>query len=104
MLVKDYVDDVLSVPITRIGNKYIVEAIELVLDTKEHKFYKRLSDIIGKQPTYLEKAMRDAKTFGLAFMDKDLKEKIFNGSDTVTTTEYILRAAEYYRRTYEDKT
>ncbi len=103
MLVKDYVDDVLSVPVTRIGNKYIVEAIELVLDTKEHKFYKQLSDIIGKSPEYLEKAMRDAKNFGLSYMDKDLKEKIFNGSDAVTTTEYILKAAKYYRRTYEDK-
>ena len=59
MLKKDYVDDVLSVPVTRIGNKYIVEAIELVLDTKEHKFYKKLSEIVGGTPEYLEKAMRD---------------------------------------------
>lgn len=100
MSIKDFVDNTLCVPVTRIGNRYIVEAIEIVLDTKEHKFYKRLSEILGQSPEYLEKAMRDAKTLGLSYMDENLRQAIFGKID-VPTSEYILKAAEYYRRTYE---
>lgn len=103
MDIKDFVDNILAVPVTRIGNRYIIEAIELVLDTREHKFYKRLSDILGKSPEYLEKAMRDAKTLGLTYMDASLRQEIFGGVN-ISTSEYILKASEYYRRTYEVKT
>ena len=103
MTIKEYVDDVLSVPVTRVGNKYIVEAIEIVLDTKEHKFYSKLSDILKVTPHYLEKAMRDAKNLGLSYMDQGLKQTIFNKTTMLATNEYIIKAAEYYRRTYENK-
>lgn len=98
MTIKEYVDSTLCVPVTRIGNKYIVEAIELVLDTREHKFYGKLAEILNTNTRYLEKAIRDAKNLSLEYMDSKLKQEIFNKND-VTTTEYIIKAAEYYRRT-----
>ena len=103
MTVKEFVDDVLCVPVTRIGNKYIVEAIELVIDTKEHKFYSRLSEIHKVTPQYLEKAMRDAKNLSLLYMGDGLKKTIFHKDSGVTVNEYIIIAAEYYRRVYENK-
>lgn len=103
MNIKYFVDSVLCVPATRVGNRYIVEAIELVIDTREHKFYKRLSDIIGRSPEYLEKAMRDAKNLGLTYMNPITRQLIFGKAD-VPTSEYILKASEYYRRKYEVKT
>lgn len=102
MTISEYVDEILCVPVTRIGNRYIVEAIELVLDTREHKFYSRLAEIHKATPRYLEKAMREAKNIGLLGMDAQLKQSIFN-NEYLATNEYIIRAAEYYRRTYEDK-
>lgn len=98
MSIKEFVDSVLCVPVTRIGNRYIVEAIELVLDTKEHKFYSKLCSILNVTSGYLEKAMRDAKLLGLEYMDPEKKQQIF-GKSEVTTTEYVLKAADYYRRT-----
>ena len=103
MTIKEYVDDVLQVPVTRIGNRYITEAIELVLDSREHKFYNKLAGILRVNTHYLEKAMRDAKTTGLLQMSPELKLEIFGKAD-VPTSEYIIRATEYYRRRYEDKT
>lgn len=103
MNIKEYVDDILCVPVTRIGNKYIVEAIEFVVDTREHKFYARLADIHKTTPRYLEKAMRDAKDLSLNSMATSMKQSIFNNDLTPTTAEYVIRAAEYYRRTYENK-
>lgn len=102
MTIKEYVDTILCVPVTRIGNRYIVEAIELVVDTREHKFYNKLAEILNTNSRYLEKAMRDAKRLSLSYMDGSMKQLIFNRAD-VTTNEYIIKAAEYYRRTYEDK-
>lgn len=102
MTIKEYVDDVLCVPVTRIGNRYILEAIELVLDTRDHKFYQRLAAILEVTPSYLEKAMRDAKTLALTYMDSESRQDIFGKAD-VPTTEYIIKASEYYRRTYENK-
>ncbi len=101
MSVKEFVDAVLAVPVTRIGNKYIVEAIEVVLDTHEHKFYGMLCDILNVRSAYLEKALRDAKELGLKYMDPEIRLEIF-GKERVATTEYVLKAAEYYRRTYEN--
>ena len=103
MSIKEYVDDVLCVPVTRIGNLYIVEAIEFVVDTREHKFYSKLAEIHKTTPRYLEKAMRDAKDLSLTSMATSLKQTIFSNDLTPTTAEYVIRAAEYYRRTYEDK-
>lgn len=99
MSIKEFVDNVLCVPVTRIGNRYIVEAIELVLDTKEHKFYRRLSEILECDSKYLEKAMRDAKDLSLCYMESNLRQEVF-GKQDVPTSEYVLKAAEYYRRTY----
>lgn len=100
MNIQDYVDDVLQIPTTRIGNRYIVEAIEIVLDTKEIKFYKKLSDVTGASVGSIEKAMRTAKDFGLMAMDKSLTKEIF-GAYSVSTSEYIIKATNYYRRNYE---
>lgn len=102
MTVKEYVEDVLCVPVTRIGNRYIVEAIEIVLDTKEHKFYERLAYIHNTNSRYLEKAMRTAKNMSLLTMTTDEKLLIFGKLD-VTTSEYVLKSAEYYRRRYENE-
>ena len=103
MTISEYVDNVLCVPVTRVGNKYIVEAIELVLDIREHKFYTKLAEIHEVSSKYLEKAMRDAKNLGLDYMDKSLRQIIFNKEEVLATNEYIVKAADYYRRTYEDK-
>ena len=102
MDVKSFVDNELCVPVTRIGNKYVVEAIELVLDTHNHKFYNRLAEITQTSPRYLEKAMRDAIQLGLRYMNIPLRESIF-GTRSPSTTEYVIIVAEYYRRTYADK-
>lgn len=100
MTVKDFVDTILCVPVTRAGNRYIVEAIEIVLDTQEHKFYERLAEIHETTPQILEKAIRDAKCLGLSHMDMIMRNVIFQKID-LPTTEYIVKAALYYRRTYE---
>ena len=102
MTVKEYVEDVLYVPVTRIGSKYIVEAIEVVLDTREHKFYERLATIHNKSSRYLEKAMRTAKNISLLTMSTDEKLLIF-GKLNVTTNEYIVKSAEFYRRNYSNE-
>lgn len=102
MTVQEYVNDTLCVPVTRIGNRYIVEAIEWVLDTHEHKFYNKLAEIHKTTARYLEKALRDAKNLSLSNMTPQNIQEIF-GKGNVATNEYIIRAAEYYRRTYEDK-
>lgn len=100
MTVQDYVNDILCVPVTRVGNRYITEAIELVLDTKDHKFYPRLAELLGVSTTYLEKAMRDAKNLGLEYMDKNERSVIFTKEDP-KVSEYVNIAAAYYRRKYE---
>lgn len=102
MTVKEFVDEILCAPVTRVGSKYIVEAIEIVLDTKEHKFYDRLATIHDTDTRYLEKAMRTAKDISLFRMNTNDKLLIFNGM-TVTTSEYILKSAEYYRRKYNNE-
>lgn len=103
MTVSEFVDRVLCVPVTRVGYRFIVEAIELVIDTREHKFYNRLSEIHSTTPRYLEKAMRDAKNLGMNYMNMEDRQDIFNKETTLATSEYIIRAAEYYRRNNEDK-
>ncbi len=45
MTVKQFVTDELQVPVTLAGNQWIVEAIEIVLDTGDYKFNQRLSEI-----------------------------------------------------------
>ena len=100
MSISEFVNNLLCIPVTRVGNQYIIEAIEIVIDTKNHKFYNKLSAVTGKSVRYLEKAMRDAKTLGLAYMDDELKKSVFNTGGEVATTEYVLRASEYYRRNY----
>ena len=103
MSLREFVDDVLCVPVTRVGYKYLVEAMELVLDTHEHKFYDKLSDILQVSTRYLEKAMRDAKNISLISMDDNKKQEIFGNTGTQTVTEYVIKCAEYYRRCYEIK-
>lgn len=103
MTVSEFVDKVLCVPVTRVGYRFIVEAIELVIDTREHKFYNRLAEIHNTTPRYLEKAMRDAKNIGINYMSAQDRQDILNKDTTLATNEYIVRAAEYYRRNNEDK-
>lgn len=104
MTVKEFVDDVLCIPVTRIGNKYIIEAIELVIDTKNHKFYDTLSKITHQSVRCLETAIRQARLLGLNYMMADDREAIFgNNSPCPENTTYIVKAAEYYRRNYENK-
>lgn len=103
MNIGEFVDKVLCVPVTRVGYRFIVEAIELVIDTREHKFYNRLAEIHNTTPRYLEKAMRVAKNLGMEYMSVQDKQEIFNKDETLATSEYIIRAAEYYRRNNEHK-
>lgn len=103
MTVSEFVDKVLCVPVTRVGYRLIIEALELVLDTREYKFYNRLAEIHNTTPRYLEKALRDAKNLGLDCMALQDKEAIFNKEETPATSEYIIKAAEYYRREYEEQ-
>lgn len=102
MTIKEFVDDVLCVPVTRIGNKYIIEAIELVVDTRNHKFYETLANITHQSVRCLETAIRQAKILGLSYMKATDKLAIFGETACPENTTYILRAAEYYRRNYEN--
>ena len=106
MTVQSYVNEVLQVPVTRIGNKHTVEAIEIVLDTYDHKFYPQLCKVTGKPVKQLEKSLRDAKEKSFSFMATDLKEKIFpviGNRTTISNTEFIVLAAQWYRENYENE-
>ena len=106
MTIQTYVNEILQIPVTRIGNKYTVEAIEIVLDTYDHKFYPRLCGTTGKTAGQLEKSLRDAKERSLSFMDQDLRSKIFPilaNRTTISNTEFSVLAAQYYREKYENK-
>lgn len=99
MTEREYVDTVLQVPVTRVGFTYIVESIEYIMDTHDTKFYTKLSEITGKSTRVLEKTLRDAKNLGLSYMDEATRKELFP-SGSPTTTEYIIRATEHYRRNY----
>lgn len=106
MTIQGYVNEVLQIPVTRIGNKHTVEAIEIVLDTHDHKFYPQLCEVTGKTVGQLEKSLRDAKEKSFSFMDNTLKEKIFpviNNRAKVSNTEFIVLAAQFYKENYENK-
>ena len=104
MTIKEYVDSILRVPVTRVGNKFIVEALEIVLDTKNHKFYATLADLTHQTLRYLETAIRTAKIIGLNRMNSKERTEIFKEEgpypDNIT---YIVKAAEHYRRNYENE-
>ena len=102
MTEREFVDQVLRVPVTRIGFMYVVEAIEYLVDTRDTKFYPKLAELTGKSTRALEKPMREAKNLGLQCMNKVTKDEMFP-EGAPTTTEYILRATEYYRRKYHEK-
>ena len=101
MTIQQFVNDQLQVPVTLSGNKLIVEAIEIVLDTQDYNFYSRLSEVSKKSPRQLEKPLRDAKNKSLEYMKSSLKSQLF-GSSTPTTKTYVALAAEYYRRIHEN--
>ena len=106
MTIQNYVNEVLQIPVTRIGNKYTVEAIEIVLDTRDYRFYPRLTSITGKTTSQLEKSIREVKNKSLLTLDEDLKKKIFpiiRGKAGLSNTEFIVLAAQYYREQYENK-
>lgn len=103
MTVKQFVEETLAVPMTRVGFKYIVQAIELVLDTQDHKFYGILAETTGVKKARLEKEIRTAKNLGLLYMSKETRNRIFGSMNHQTTSEFILKASEYYRRKYADK-
>lgn len=100
MTIQQFVIDELQVPVTLAGNKLIVEAIEIVLDTQDYNFYPKLSEVSKKSPRQLEKPLRDAKNKGLDYMNSTLKQQIF-GNTLPTAKSYVILAAEYYRRVYE---
>ena len=102
MPVRDFVDEVLCVPITRIGSRYITEAIEIVLDTHDIKFYPRLVAMTHINARQLEKSIRDARLLSLRYMSSEERVNIF-GEGTPNNSEYILKATEYYRRKYANK-
>ena len=106
MTIQGYVNEVLQIPVTLIGNRYSVEAIEIVLDTYDHRFYPRLCEITGKPMSQLEKPLRIAKEKSLMFMDEEKKNEIFpiiHNRTTISNTEFIVLAAQYYREKYENK-
>ena len=106
MTVQSYVNEVLQIPVTRIGNRYAVEAIEIVLDTYDHRFYPKLCETTGKTTAQLEKSLRDVKEKSLSLMENSLKNKIFpilGNRTTISNTEFIVLAAQYYRENYENK-
>lgn len=106
MTLQKYVNDILQIPVTRIGNRYTVEAIEIVLDTHNHKFYPRLCEVTGKTTNQLELALRIAKEKSLAFMATDVQDKIFaslRDKTSISNTEFIVLAAQGYKEEYENK-
>ena len=102
MDIKNYVEEILSIPMTRIGFKYVVEAIELVLDTQDYKFYLHLAKIHNTTTRAIEKAMRVVKDMSLTYIDDSYRLSIF-GAEDPSVTEYVIKATEYYRRNYEEK-
>lgn len=103
MTIQQYVNEVLRVPVTIVGNKLIVEAMEIVHDTHEHKFYPTLAAATGKSPRQLDKPLRQARNKSLENITIPLKQEIFGDRITVTVTEFIVKATQHYRRIYEDK-
>lgn len=106
MTIQSYVNDILKIPVTRIGNKHTVEAIEIVLDTYDHKFYPHLCSMTGKSTSQLENSLRDAKEKSFSYMEEDVKFKIFpslKDKATITNTEFIVLAAQNYKETYENQ-
>ena len=102
MTIQSYVNEVLQIPVTRIGNKHTVEAIEIVLDTHDHKFYQKLSQATGKSISQLENSLRDAKEKSFSYMEKPVRDKIFLSKDSISNTEFIVLSAQYYKENYED--
>lgn len=106
MTLQKYVNDILQIPVTRIGNKYTVEALEIVLDTHNHKFYPRLCEVTGKTSNQLELALRIAKEKSLEFMATEVRDKIFaslRDKTSISNTEFIVLAAQSYKEEYENK-
>ena len=104
MTVQSYVNNVLQIPVTRIGNKHTVEAIEIVLDTHDHKFYSRLAEVTGKTTSQLENSLRDAKEKSLIYMNPEIKKKMFiDINKSISNTEFIVLSAQYYKENYENK-
>ena len=103
MTIQQYVNEVLQVPVTIVGNKLIVEAMEIVCDTHQHKFYSLLAQATGKSPRQLDKPLRQARDRSLFNITTPLKQEIFGDKINVTVTEYIVKATQHYRRIYEDK-
>ena len=104
MTIQNYVNNVLLVPVSRIGNKQVVEAIELYLDERNHKFLPRLSEVTGKTISALDNSLREAKRLSISNMDEKMKEKIFSTCEnSITITQFIIFAANYYKENYENK-
>lgn len=106
MTLQKYVNDILQIPVTRVGNRYMIEAIEIVLDTHDHKFYPQLCKTTGKATRQLEKALRDVKEKSLIYMENSVKEQMFPNlinKSTLPNTEFVVLAAQFYKEHYEDK-
>lgn len=103
MNIQQYVNNILCVPVTRAGNRLIVESIEIVLDTHDSKFYGKLSEATGISTRRSEKLIRDAKNLGLSYMNPELQKRIFPTEQCPKNSTYILQASDYYRRNYENK-
>lgn len=103
MTVKKYTDEVLQVPVTLVGYNYIVEAIEIVLDTQDFRFYPKLSEITDKSVRYLEKAIRTAKYKSLTYMEESVHTALGITEPIISNTDYIRLAAQLYKEAYENK-
>lgn len=104
MTINKYVDEILEVPITRIGYKYMTLAIELVADdcTTPQNIYKDLSLQLDQGRDHIERSLRTVKDISLSSISDFTLKRIFQTTErTVPTREYIFRAGQYYRETDE---
>lgn len=103
MTIEFFVTNVLRIPVTKVSNRVIQMAIELYLDTREIHLYDQLSKLLGKSYYSVENAVRQGKNISIVLISPELKKDMLDGLDNVPSMEYIIRAAEYYRRNYANK-
>lgn len=101
MTIEVFVTSILKIPVTKVSNRVIQMAIELYLDTREIHLYDQLSKLLGKSYYSIENAVRQGKNISLELMNPDMKKGMLGELDNVSGREYIIQAAEYYRRNYE---
>lgn len=102
MSIKEFVTYVLKVPVHLNGYMCICNAIKYVVESDDPKFYKVLTkDSTGMTLRQSERNIRTAKQKSLENITEIDKQHIFAKCTSITNSEYICRAAQFYMREYK---